>query len=168
MDSTQTQPNKPKSTGSTFVSNILSVVAIGISGAAITLHYLDNPLGKGAKHYDFSTAQASFLSNLQIIADNDVRAQMELSELMNGEEAREKRTSVQVTKEHDFRGKKFLFFTYTRGGIPKRDVQAFERHVKSGYWYPTEGVPLFINRDDKELDQMGQLVTKWKEKGTLE
>ena len=138
---------------------VLSSTAFVLSLLAFAVALLRDPLGKGLDAYDFSTPRAALISQLQMTAHLDVRAVIELTQIREGKKVEEKIKTVKVHTESNYRGKKLLFISFKENGLWKYDVEGFEKHTDTGWWFP-----VYVSTYDIDDSSLKTAIEKWKEK----
>jgi hypothetical protein len=136
---------------------IVSAIAIVLSLCCIIYTTLHDPLGAGLSSYDFTTPQNALQSQLQIDANSDLRAAIELQRAKNGRAEQEKRDTVKVHRESSYEGKKILFISYNENGLPKHEIAAFEKDAETGFWFP--GYVSTYKMNDSALESA---IDEWK------
>ena len=141
---------------------VISAVAAVVSLAALLLTLwllMNNPLGKGLNAYDFSSPEQAMLSQIDIELNKDFRAAIELQRIRTGSDvtARERRKTLKVHKEVTYQGKKILFVSFSRNGLPKHDIASFEKDADSGFWFPS-----FVSTYDMDDDALEKSIKDWK------
>ncbi|MCR9293330.1 MAG: hypothetical protein NXI32_11470 [bacterium] len=119
-----------------LVPIIASSIAVLVSTLSSFHVWTHDPLGKGLAGYDFSTPEAACKSRLQINANQDFRASLELQELTASQKFDENIETLSVHKEVNSRGQKLLFISYNNNGRSTYEVQGFEKKADSGMWFP--------------------------------
>ena len=142
---------------------ILPIVAILISSGACAWVTLYNPLGKGISKYDFSTPKKSLISEFEIAAHNDIRAQFELPNRLMARLCKELLKKLKVHREAEWQGKKILFITGEMNGIEVYGTEAFEKDAETGFWMSASAPADAVERDNKRLAVM---MREWKERGS--
>jgi len=141
---------------------VLSAVATVVSLAALLLTLLllmDNPFGKGLDAYDFTSPKLAMLSEIDMKLNQDIRAAFELQLMRAGDELREKRNTLKVHKEATYQGKKILFISFSKNGVPKHDIASYEKDAASGFW--SSSYVSTYNLDDDALEKS---IKDWKSK----
>lgn len=116
---------------------ILSIAAFAFALSALLTVILHDPLGKGIASYDFSTPEAGAKSLIQIEANKDLRARLELQDLTEGGNSKEAVRTIEINRVADFGDKKVVFASYLRKGAKKKRVLGFEKDLESKLWVPT-------------------------------
>lgn len=142
---------------------ILPIAAILISSSACAWVTFYNPLGKGISKYDFSTPKKSLMSQCEIMAHNDIRAQFELPNRPIARLYKEFLKNLKVHREAEWQGKKILFITFEMNGIEDYETEAFEKDAETGFWMNASATADAVERDDKRLAVM---MREWKERGS--
>jgi hypothetical protein len=135
-----------------------SLASLLMSSACVAWNLVHrNPLGKGLRSYDFSTPEKAMRSHLQISANHDVRALIELASIESDAEAKLK--SLKVHKQAEYRGRKILFVSFDKDGVGTHDIEGFEKHADTGFWFPRATYSFDI--EDQDLKKS---IQEWKEK----
>ena len=116
---------------------VLSIAAIALAFVALLTVLLHDPLGKGIGSYDFSTPESGAKSLIQIEANKDLRARLELQDLTEGGNSKEAARTFEINKVVDFGDKKVVFASYLRKGAKKKRILGFEKDLESKLWVPT-------------------------------
>lgn len=140
------------------ISTILSLVAATVSIGAAWWTISHDPLGKGIDAYSFTTPRKTLCSQLDMVLNQDFRAMQEIDFLRSGSTPQEMRDTLKVHKESNYQGKKLLFISYERNGLPHYDVESFEKDADTGLWFPA--YVSTYNMDDEALENA---VTHWKD-----
>ncbi len=145
---------------------IMSFLALAAAGVALGIVWFRSPFpGSGLKKYDFSTPAAAYRSRLEIEANKDLRAEIELQTELHGPQIKEHLRTLQVKKEAEWRGKKILFVSYEQKGVKKHETVAFEKDAKTGYWLRSYVSAYDVRNENRDLaDQM----ESWSRSGSLE
>jgi predicted Zn finger-like uncharacterized protein len=143
--------------GAAALALVLALVALGVA-------VFRNPLGAGLAKYSFTTPKNALVSHLEIQASKDIRAMMELDNVREGPQVREKIRTLDVKKEAEWKGTTILFVSYERKGVKKYEVVGFEKDASTGYWLRT-----YFSRYDLEKDnaELGRQIRSWETKGDL-
>jgi hypothetical protein len=145
------------------ITLILASIAIALSFFTLCVTLFNNPLGKGAGAFDFSTPENSLISQLAIRAEQDIRAQIDLEHMMRGDIWEEKRNTIKVHQTSVYQGKKLLYISFAENGIMEYSVVGFEKHVDTGLWYPASFS--YYDMDDSKLKTA---IEKWRAKNDEE
>ena len=122
---------------------------------ALLVSVLHDPMGKGIAGYDFSTPEAAAKSIMQIKANGDVRALLEIDQTgMGGDSVR----TFDVNRVADFADKKALFVSYLQKGEKQKKVIWFEKDLESKRW-----LPKFVSSYDVEKtnEQLSKEIRAW-------
>ena len=138
---------------------ILSGVALFVSLATSAWTLWHDPLGAGIRQYDLSTPEKSLRSFTDLRVSGSIRAQIELGRLIDGKKLQEKSKTLKVHSESNYQGKKILFVSFMENGIPKNDIEAFEKDADTGLWFPRY-VPTYSMSDAA----IGKAIKEWKAK----
>jgi hypothetical protein len=65
--------------------------------------------------------------------NEDVRAALQYQAMTENPEERLK--TLKVHRQAAYQGTQILFVSYEQDGVPKHDIEAFERDAKSGFWF---------------------------------
>jgi hypothetical protein len=141
---------------------LFSLAALG--GVGYMMFLRPDPLGKGLAKYDFSTPAAAMKSELEMEANFDVRAGLELQRKTKKKPVEEMINSLSVKKEEEWRGKKILFVSFTRDGVEKHETQAFEKQADTGFWVKSPLSSFDVREDNKKLADM---MESWTKSGTF-
>jgi len=155
---------------------VLSMVSLGVSIATLVIFgkrfdeqkEVKDPLGKGMKSYDFTTPKASYLSQLKMVSDRDIRAQLEFESMLADKTLREKISTLEIRREMEDKGGKLLFASYEREGIKKYEVVKFEKDAETGLWR-TRGTT-FRRIGEVQSDsekKLQQEIEGWEKDGTV-
>jgi hypothetical protein len=109
-----------------------------------------DPLGKGVGSYDFSTPEAGAKSVFQIEANQDIRAQLELERLKEGNPKDTIRT-LEINRVVDFEEKKVVFASYMHKGGKRRRLLGFEKDLESKLWIPVYVSPYKVMKTNEQL-----------------
>lgn len=137
----------------------LASIAIALSIFTLSVTLFDNPLGKGAGAFDFSTPENALMSQLNIRAEQDIRAQLDLEHMMRGDVLREKRNTIKVHQTSVYQGKKLLFISFAENGLIEYSVVGFEKHVDTGLWFGAS-----FSTYDMDDSKLKAAIEKWKAK----
>lgn len=129
-----------------------SCAAVLFSFAALLINLSSgDPLGKGIAAYDFSTPEAAAKSVLQIDANGDVRAKIELGHLSDGGDPHDAAKTMEVVRMVDHQGTKVVFARYARGGKTHRRVFTFEKDLETKLWRPNYLSSYRVRETDEQL-----------------
>lgn len=161
-----TPPVQPSATVSPSQSSssptplILSIIAVVLSLVALLFSWISNPLGKGLDGYDFSTPEAALKSRMQIRANQDIQAQIDLEKIQQGTQLEEVLRTLEIHRTVDFEDKKIVFFSYMKGGEKEKEYEAFEKDLESKLWF-RKFVSVSSVRDSN--DQLARDMESWDE-----
>jgi len=145
---------------------IFSVLSLILAIIALGLNLVFDPLGRGISSYDFSTPKAALESGVKIVNNQDIRALIQLGEVMEGKGRKEKLKSIEIHRESEWRGKVILFISYLNNGIKTYEIQGFEKDARTGFWQFAR-----VSRWDRGMkDDNPRLVDQiesWETKGQL-
>jgi len=139
---------------------ILSIIAVVLSLVAVLLSFTKNPLGKGLDSYDFSTPEAALKSRMQIRANSDIQAQIDLEKVQQGTHLEEALRTLEVHRTVDFEDKKIVFFSYMKGGEKEKEYEAFEKDLETKLWF-RKFISISSVRDSN--DQLADDMASWEE-----
>lgn len=129
-----------------------SCAAVLFSFAALLINLSSgDPLGKGIAAYDFSTPETAARSVLQIDANGDVRAKIELGHLSDGGDPHGAPKTMEVVRVVDHQGTKVVFARYARGGKTHRRVFTFEKDLETKLWRPNYLSSYRVRETDEQL-----------------
>lgn len=142
-----------------------SVLPLALSGAALLFSMgaliatlVRDPLGRGLRHYDFSTPEAAARSTLQIDLTNDLRAQMEINRLTHGDDPLSILKTLEVKRVAAYQGKRIAFASYEEGTRSRKRLFSFELEPVSKVWVPTYVSPYKVEKTDERL---GKEMQAW-------
>jgi hypothetical protein len=139
---------------------ILSSIAVVISLAA--MFKPNNLPGKSISAYDFSTPEKALLSQIRIELNNDVRASLELTDILYNDKYEERLKTNKVHSVSEYAGKKILFISYNENGLTKYDTQAFEKDADSGFWNRT-----VVGTYDVSDKTLKKAMEEWEKKSNV-
>jgi predicted Zn finger-like uncharacterized protein len=150
-----------------MVSLPLAGLALVLSGVAlgITL-FRPHPLGAGLSKYDFSTPKAALRSQTEVQLNKDIRAELELMEIVEGPKLKERLDTLEIVKEAQWGSKTILFISFKEDGEKKHQIASFEKHAKSGLWRRTY-VGSYDTKLQQENPQLAEQMRSWETKGEL-
>lgn len=129
-----------------------SCAAVLFSFAALLINLSSgDPLGKGIAAYDFSTPETAARSILQIDANGDVRAKIELGHLSDGGDPHGAAKTMEVVRVVDYQGTKVVFARYAQGGKTRRRVFTFEKDLATKLWRPNYLSSYRVRDTDEQL-----------------
>src|SRR5262249_38380319 len=108
-------------------------------------------LGPGLRKYDFHSPKSALQSVIRMRIDNNYRAMMELEEIREGADLKERLKTLEISKEADWGGRKVLFVSFEKGGIKRRRIEAVEKDARTGFWLPHFVSPLEVRKTDEAL-----------------
>ncbi len=137
---------------------ILSAAALLVAMVALGIATFRSPLGRGLKSYDLSTPEAAVKSLIQIHKGHDLKAQLDLSDLQEGNSVEEMIRTLEIHKQADFNDKKILFISYTRKGTKIKSIETLEKDPESKIW-----LPKFLSHSDVSLvnEQLAKEMESW-------
>jgi hypothetical protein len=135
----------------------LSLAALVISVATAIWTMVSDPLGSGLSNYDFSSPEQALRSSLAIEINHDIRAQLEFDRLVLGKKRAEKLKTLKIHRESEYQGKKLLFVSFEQNGIPRKDVEAFDKDADTGIWTG----PMFMRASEIQDADLREAVDKW-------
>lgn len=128
----------------------LSMLAIAIASGSLIYTVLRDPLGKGVSGYDLSTPEASAKASLQMEANSDIRAQLEIGRL-KGVDLDDAVRTLEINRTADFGDKKLVFVSFLDRGRKTKRVMAFEKDLESKLWLPTYVASYSVRSVDEQL-----------------
>jgi len=152
-------PTQPQTGWKFKPALLLSGLAVLVSILTAVWVLIHDPLGAGVSSYDFTTPKRALDSQLRIKINQDIRAQLDLAFLQSGRFAEEKLSTIKIHKESIYQGKKLLFVSYKKNGIPQYDIEGFEKDAESGYWFPA-----YISAYGIDDLALKKAITDWKKK----
>jgi len=131
---------------------------IAAQSAKKTASRTSSEFGTSLDGYDFTTPAASYRSAMEVAANADLRAFMELLLKQEEYQLKEKLQTFEIHKDAEFQGKKLLFVSFKRDGIGQKRVEAMEKNATNGKWFHTP-----FSRYDlkKESPALHEQVAKW-------
>jgi hypothetical protein len=164
-------PERSRAGRGAVMPNLLTFAALGASGLALVLALVAlavavfrSPLGAGLSKYDFTTPRNALKSQWEMQANRDIRASLDLDNVRDGPQLREKIRTFEVKKEAEWKGTTILFVSYERKGVKKYEVVGFEKDASSGYWLRS-----YFSRFDlgKDKPDLARDITSWETKGEM-
>lgn len=156
------------------VSVIVSSTALLVACLTAAWVAVGDPWGKGIDKYDMSTPKAALLSGLEIQSGPYTHAKIDYL-VGNPRVARalvEKRRTVEVHRETEWKGNKVLFISFEENGIKKRTVEFYEKDAETGLFWPNLGASFGMIADqisnDPAAKAMAERVKNWTDKGILD
>lgn len=129
-----------------------SCAAVLFSLAALLINLSSgDPLGKGIAAYNFSTPEAAARSVMQIDANGDVRAKIELGHLSDGGDPHGAVETMEVVRAVDHQGTQVVFARYAQGGKTRRRVFTFEKDLATKLWRPNYLSSYRVRETDEQL-----------------
>jgi hypothetical protein len=143
---------------------LLASLALLAALAALGLVLFRNPLGAGVGRYNFSTPRDALFSGLEMDANHDLRAYIELHQIAEGPQIKEKLKTLEVRYEREYKGKKILFISYEEKHEKKHETAAFEKDAASGLWLRRFVSDYEVEKDDRNL---AEEMRNWSANGDL-
>lgn len=140
---------------------VLSGLALLVAIAAMVVAITRDPLGKGLSAYDFSTPEAAARSDLEIEANGDLRAAIDLGRLRQGQNLKDAVRTMEVSRTVDYGSTKVLFVSYMSKGVKKKKVMGFEKDLETKMWLPKSVYSFEIRKKDEKL---AKEMDAWTEK----
>ena len=136
----------------------LSAAALLVAIAALGIATFRSPLGRGIRSYDLSSPEAAVKSLVQIQKGHDLKAQLDLTDLQEGNSGEEMIRTLEIHRKADFNDKKILFVSYTRKGTKIKSIETFEKDPESKMW-----LPKFLSNSDVSLvnEQLAKEMKSW-------
>ena len=154
MEQYPTDDATPQSTPSRSAGTlplVLSGLAIAVSLVALIITLTSSPLGKGIDSYDFSTPEAALKSRMQIEADRDIQAKLDMERIRAGDELEEAVRTLEINKTVDFEDKKVIFFSYLKKGKKVKRTMGFEKNLESKMWFRKYVDSYEVSRTNEQL-----------------
>ncbi len=141
---------------------VLSGAALLFSMGALIATLVRDPLGRGLRHYDFSTPEAATRSMLQIDVAGDIRARLDLDRVRGGGDPLSILKSLEVKRVTEYQGKRIAFASYEEGQKKRKKLFSFELDPVSKLWVPTYLSPYQVEKTDERL---GKEMQAWLDAG---
>jgi hypothetical protein len=155
-------PVKRKVSGSGVLSLILSIVALAVAlGSLAWQFFRGDSLGHGLSHYDFSTPEKALLAQGQMRLNHDLRAEWEYYEKMDGGLQKERLDTLKVEKQRIWNKRVILFISYKQKGVERKDINAFRKSKKMGFWVPDYGFNDFQIRGQNPT--LADEIVRWRQ-----
>lgn len=143
---------------------VLAGSALVMASAALVVAVLamgggDDPLGKGLDSYDFSSPEKALVSDMEMRRNMDIRAQLDLERLRQGDDVDEKLESVEVDRQATYDDKQILFVSWTEDGKKKYKAEAFEKDEKTELWVRT-----YLSAYDVTDEILKEDINAWESK----
>ena len=152
-------PTQSGSPANPRLALLLSGLALFVSVATFAWSFWHDPLGAGIRQYDLSTPEKALRSITDIRVSGNIRAQIEISRLIDGKKMQEKSKTIKVHSESNYQGKKLLFVSFTENGLPKNDIEAFEKDTDTGFWFPR-----YVSTYSMSDPAIEKAIKEWKAK----
>jgi hypothetical protein len=165
-DGPQTPPAsaRPRLLQGNSLSLVLSCFAVGLALFAVGRGLLYNPLGSGASHYDFSSPRAALVSEMKVKLNKDLLAMIELGLMEERPQLQEKLKTLEVRKEVERDGVRYLFISFTEKGAKRQQVMPYKRSPQTGQWQ----LALFLNAGNGAgRAAFDEQVRAWENEGRL-
>jgi hypothetical protein len=157
-----THAGPPRSSGAVIFSIVLSLLAILAALGSLCWHFLTpDPLGKGMKAYDFSSAKATYTSEMKAQLHSDFRAMLEYREKLDGPRVREQLNSLKV-EEVAWKEYAILFISYKEKDEEKKRLVMYKKDDKSNLWQRSYVSSFDVRKENAEL---ADRMDKWEGKG---
>jgi hypothetical protein len=153
---------------SNALSLLLSCFALGLALFAVGRSLLHNPLGAGASRYDFSNPRAALVSEIKVKLNKDLLAMVELGLMEERPQLKEKLKTLEVRKEIERDGMRYLFVSFNEKGVKRYQALPFKRSAQTGHWQ-LNLFRTFSNRigGDPAQTKFDEQVRAWETQGRL-
>jgi hypothetical protein len=143
---------------------VLFAGALVLALLAIGLHFFPDRFGSGLGKYDFTTPRAALVSQLEIQLHRDARAALELQALADGATLKEKRETLEIHKEVDWKGGVILFISYQQDGVKRYGTAGVVKNASTGFWTP---VPVNLGEVREQNVELATQIEAWEKDGRL-